>query len=309
MSEGDLLADRKRLKRSLSGWRAIAIVALFCTLAYAAQMYTGGMKKAPSISRGYIAQITVDGVMMDDEKRDKILNDIAEDDSAKALLVRFNSPGGTTVGGEELYLELRKVAKKKPVIGVMRTLCASACYMASLGTDRVIARESTLTGSIGVLLQSAELSEMAKKLGITPITIKSGKFKDVPSLTDPFTDEERQVVGAVVMDAYDQFVNMIVAHRGLTKEQVLPLADGRIYTGRQAAALKLIDGLGGMDEAKQWLITTKKLDKDIDIKEMDKEPQLDSLFAKLTQWTNVKFLGSMTVGLDGLISIWQHSAL
>jgi len=310
MSQGDLLADRKRLKRGLSTWRLLAILALFGALATLAQVYTGDgpRGKTAALGRGYIAQITIEGVMTDDPERDALLQEIAEDGNAKALLVRLNSPGGTTVGGEELYLQLRHVAKKKPVIGIMRTVCASACYMASLGTDHVIARDGTLTGSIGVLLQSAEISELAKKIGVTPITIKSGKYKDSPSFTEPMDEDERAVASELVMDAYDHFVGMIVQRRGLSKARVLELADGRVYTGRQAVPLKLIDGTGGEPEAREWL-ASKEIDPKLTIREMDKKPKFDTLLSKLSQWTGIKIFNQMTVGLDGLISIWQHPSM
>jgi protease-4 len=308
MSQGDLLADRKRLKRGLSTWRVIAIVALFGSLALFAQYYTG-KEKPGGVGANYIAQITIDGIIADDEERDELLKEIREDNNAKALLVRFDSPGGTTVGGEELYLQLKEVAKTKPVVGVMRTLCASACYMASLGTDQVFARESTLTGSIGVLLQSVEISRLADKLGITPITIKSGEYKDAPSLTEPLTEDQRAVVNALVMDAYDHFVDMIAARRALSKERVMALADGRVYTGRQAIPLKLVDALGGIDDAKAWLVKEKKVNGDLEIKPMDEEPEYSSLLGHLSQWTGIELFNRSAIGLDGLTSIWHPSAV
>lgn len=308
MSQGDLLSDRKRLKRSLTQWRGLAIVAMFLGAILLVQGRTGGSTPT-AMGRDYIAQITVDGIIADDKERDALLKKITEDKNAKALLVRLDSPGGTTVGGEELYLQLREVAKHKPVVGTMRTLCASACYMASLGTDHVVARGGTLTGSIGVLLQSVEVSELAKKLGITPITIKSGKYKDVPSFTDPFTEAERDVVGAVVTDAYNDFVSLIVERRNMPDAQVRALSDGRVYTGRQALQEKLIDGLGGPEEAVNWLAEKHKLSKKLEIREMDAQPKYPALLGRLSQWTGIKIFGSMPVGLDGLISIWQHPAM
>jgi protease-4 len=305
MSQGDLLADRKRLKRGLTLWRTLAVLAVVLFLAGVAQFYTGA-KKSP-VGRAYIAQITVDGIISDDEERREILQDIADDKNAKALLVKFDSPGGTTLGGEELKLQLQKIREKKPVVGVMRTLCASACYMASLGTDHVIARDSTLTGSIGVLLQSVEVSRLADKLGITPITITSGPYKDVPSFTAPFTPEQRDIVSQVVRDAYEQFVDMIVARRAMPREQVLQLADGRVYTGRQAVPLKLIDGIGGIEEARDWLAKNKKLDPKLEIRPMDEKSELPPLLAHLSQWTGIKIFGRSAIGLDGLTSIWQAS--
>ena len=247
----DLLIDRKRLKRQLASWRGLALLSVFgaCAVVFGG---VGGHGKA-GLKMDYIAQVSITDVMYDNAKRDAMMKDILEDDRAKALLVQFDSPGGTTVGGEEVYLQLKEISKKKPVVGVMRTLCASACYMASLGTSHVIAREGTITGSIGVLLQSMEISRLADKLGITPITVKSGSMKDVPSLGEPFTEEQRRIVGEVVTDAYDHFVRLIVENRKMDEETVRQIADGRVYTGNQALKLQLIDGLGGTDEALEWL--------------------------------------------------------
>lgn len=304
--QSDLLIDRQRLKKQLSSWRAGALVAVFLLAA----VFAGGVgsHKAGGIKTGdYIAQITIEGIMTDDPKRDELLQSVLEDRRAKALVVRLDSPGGTTVGGEEIYLQLKEIAKKKPVVGVMRTLCASACYMASLGTDHVVARDGTLTGSIGVLLQSMEVSRLADKLGITPITIKSGAMKDAPSLTEPFTDEQRAVVSEVVTDAYNHFVGLIVLNRKMSDEEVRKLADGRVYTGSQALKLKLIDGIGGNEEALDWLAKTKNINPKLEIREIKAEPELESLWDELGQVTGIKIFDKSTVGLDGLLSIWHPS--
>jgi protease-4 len=191
----------------------------------------------------------------------------------------------------------------------MRTLCASACYMASLGTDHVIAREGTLTGSIGVLLQSMELSRMADKLGITPITIKSGAMKDVPSIGEPFTEAQRKIVGEVVTDAYDHFVRLIVERRKMDDETVRTIADGRIYTGNQALKLQLIDGLGGTDEALQWLQKERKINPKLEIREIEPERELQTVWEELAQSAGLKIFGQSAVGLDGLVSIWHPSLI
>ena len=301
----DLLIDRKRLKTQLSNWRAFALFAVF---GVAVIYFSGVMHHGKAgIAGDYIAQINIADVMVDDAKRDAIMEDIRDDKRAKALIVQFDSPGGTTVGGEVIYLQLKEIAKKKPVVGVMHTLCASACYMASLGTDHVIARSGTLTGSIGVLLQSIEISRLADKLGITPITIKSGAMKDVPSLGEPFTDEQRRVVSEVVTDAYNHFVGLIVHRRDMDEATVRKLADGRVYTGRQALELKLIDGLGGTAEAIDWLAKTHKINPKFDIREIEPEPEVASFWDGLEQSTGIKIFSRSAVGLDGLVSIWHPS--
>lgn len=300
----DLLLDRKRLKARLAVWRMAALVTVFAVAA----IYASGGKLRPSAAvSDYIAQITLDGTLQDNEDRDAMLADIAKDQRIKALIVRMDSPGGTALAGEEIFLQLRKISAKKPVVAVMRTLCASACYMAALGSDAILAREGTITGSVGVMMQAVEISRLAEKLGVTAITVKSGPYKDVPSMGEPFTPDQRQVVEAVVRDAYDHFVRLIMERRNMDEALVRSLADGRVYTGRQAANLKLIDGIGGREEAVTWLAQNRKINPELDIREIKQKAPLPSLFEVLQQRTGIKFWENSTVGLDGLISIWHPS--
>jgi protease-4 len=303
----DLLIDRRRLKRQLLSWRVIALLAVFALSALYFSGFAGGKMNTGGIAMEYVAQVNLEGVMYDDPELNDILDEIRDSKHVKAVIVKLDSPGGTTVAGEVAYLKLKEIAAKKPVVGVMHTLCASACYMAALGTNHVIARHGTLTGSIGVLLQSIEISKLTEMLGITPITIKSGEMKDVPSMTEPFTPEQRRVVGELVSDAYDHFVRLIVVNRKLDEETVRTLADGRVYTGNQAVQLKLIDGLGGMDEARTWLQEKHKISKDLKLREMKPQPEFETVWEQLGQVMGIKFLERNALGLDGLVSIWHPS--
>ena len=303
----DLLIDRKRLKAHLVGWRTLAILVIFGSIGF----YTYSVDKNAfgAAHTDYIAQLTIDDVMVDDPKRDALMKEILEDDHAKALLVRLDSPGGTTVAGEEIFLQLREIAAKKPVVGVMHTVCASACYMAALATDHVVARYGTLTGSIGVLLQSVEVSELADKIGVHSVSIKSGPYKDVPDIAEPLSDDQRKVVSQLVMDAYDGFIGMLVERRGMDEAHARALADGRVYTGHQAVNLKLIDGLGGDKEALAWLAETKKINPDLELREIKPEGGYTSLLDQMSQYTGVKIFSRAAIGLDGLVSIWHPSGL
>lgn len=299
----DLLIDRKRLKSKLTTWRMVALAGLFAVAVGVGNRFGGG---TPSpIGRSYIAQISIADVMVDDAKRDAMMKEILEDTHAKAVIVQLDSPGGTTFGGETLYLQLKEMSEKKPVIGVMRTLCASACYMAAMGTNHVIARESTLTGSIGVLLQSVEVSRLAEKLGVGFVTIKSGEMKDAPSLSEPLTEAQRTVLSETILNSYEHFVKIIVENRKLDDATVRKLADGRVYTGSEAYSLKLIDGIGGTDEALTWLSTEGKIDPKLKIIQIEPERELDSVWGKFAQSAGIKFFGKSAVGLDGLVSIWH----
>lgn len=301
----DLLIDRKRLKSKLTSWRMLALAGFF---AVAVVIGNGlGGKKPAAIGRDYIAQIFISDIIVDDDKRDAMMEDILNDPHAKAVIVQMDSPGGTTFGGETLYLQLKQLAENKPVVGVMRTLCASACYMAAMGTNYVVARESTLTGSIGVLLQSFEVSRLADKLGVGFITIKSGEFKDAPSLSEPLTEAQREVLRESITDSYNHFVRIIVEGRKLDEETVRKLADGRVYTGSKALSLKLIDALGGTEEALDWLARERKINPKLNLIDIEPERELESIWGEFAQAAGIKFLGKSAVGLDGLVSIWHPS--
>lgn len=305
----DLLIDRKRLKGQVTRWRALALLILLAGLALYSSQFAPGSKAGVPIGMEYVAQVNLEGVMFDDPDRNEMLDELRDNKNVKAVIVKMDSPGGTTVAGEVTYLKLKEIAAKKPVVGVMNTLCASACYMASMGTNHIIARNGTLTGSIGVLLESVEISRLVDKLGITPITIKSGEMKDAPSFTAPFTPEQRMVVSELVSDAYEQFVEIIAENRKMDIEVVRTLGDGRVYTGRQALKLKLIDEIGGVDEARGWLERQHKIGKSIKLHEVKEKPQLDSIWDELGQVTGINLFNRRLVGLDGLVSIWHPSGV
>ena len=176
---------------------------------------------------------------------------LADDDSVKALIVAINSPGGSVAGGEGLHGAIAYVAEKKPVVAVMGGTAASAGYMVAVPAARIFAREGTLTGSIGVLLQTGQVAGLLKTLGIDAEAITSGPLKDQPSFTRPLTPEGRVVLQGLVMDMYDQFVGMVAAGRHMDAARVRQLADGRAYTGRQALQLGLIDAIGGEQDARR----------------------------------------------------------
>jgi protease-4 len=298
MESSDLWIDRRRLKRRLTAWRIVAIVAA-ATAVLAVLGHDGTI-----IARPYVARLSIEGVILDDQRRSEALRAVADDDRVKALIVRIDSPGGTVVGGEALYTHLRAVAARKPVVAVMGEIATSAAYMAALGSDHVIAREGTLTGSIGVVLQTAEITGLMEKIGIKPETVKSGPLKAQPNPFEPLSPEARQAVENVIRDTYDMFVGLVRDRRALPHETVVALADGRIYTGRQAVVSGMVDALGGEPEARTWLSSVKGVDPDLDVREVriaDGEGRLRDLVSSITQ----KVFFSETLRLDGLISLWQ----
>jgi protease-4 len=299
--DADAVAYRRRLRRALAWWRAGAI--LLAAVLVVVLLNRGG--DLPG--RPYVARLDVSGIITEDVDRDHLLETLAEDGKVKALIVAIDSPGGTVVGGEQLFRRLRAVAARKPVVAVMGTLATSAGYMIALGADHLVANEGTITGSIGVILQSTDLTGLLAKLGISTEAIKSAPLKAVPSPFEPLTPAAREATRAVVLDLYDMFVSMVAERRALPREEALKLADGRVYTGRQALKLGLVDALGGEDAARAWLKDKRGVDPDLPIRDIAPEREL-SLWSAAHSLVAGKTVLSERLTLDGVISLWHPDA-
>lgn len=301
--ETDLLLDRRRLKRRLVFWRTLAILAAVAAIVV---LIPGG----GTLGKAHVARLPVAGMITEDRKLTQAIEKLADDPRVKALIVAINSPGGSVAGGESLHEAIARVAEKKPVVAIMGSLAASAGYMVALPANRIFARETTLTGSIGVLLETGEASGLLSKLGLSAEAITSGPLKDQPSFTRPLTPQGREVLHGLVMDMYEQFVGMVVAARHLDTDTVHKLADGRAYTGRQAMQLGLVDAIGGEREARAWLAETKDVSADLPIEDVTiggfAERALGSSLGPLFDgvW---KILVSQSVRLDGGWAVWQRS--
>lgn len=298
--EVDLLLDRKHLKRRLVFWRVAAVAALA-----AAVLGWLGTGNFPLLgARAHVAVLKVDGIITDDPARDLAVEKLATEPDVKALIVAIDSPGGSVAGGEALHDAIAEVAAKKPVVAVMGPLAASAAYMIAVAADRIYAREGTLTGSIGVILETGEVSGLLAKLGITAETIVSGPLKDQPSLTAPISPEGRQVLQGLVDNLFGQFVAMVAAGRHMSVEAVKALADGRAYTGQQALKLGLIDAIGGAGAARAWLASAHGIPQSLPAVSLDSSGLswhgLGASFGGL-----LKVFLSQEVNLDGALAIWQ----
>jgi protease-4 len=295
--EPDLLIDRRRLKRRLLFWRLVALLAILAAVAIAVR---------PELKAGgrHVARVTITGLITEDAELNRAINDLAGDASVAAVIVAIDSPGGSVGGGEGLHDAIASVAAKKPVVAVMRGTAASAGYMVALSAARIFARSSTLTGSIGVLLPTAEISSLLEKLGVETSTIVSGPLKGQPSLTEPLTPAARVVLQGLVDDMYDQFVTMVAEGRHLDKEVVRRLADGRAYTGRQALSLGLIDAIGGEPEVRTWLESNRNIPTELPIEPVSGR----SLFERIVERGFGGLLKSVLeqgVRLDGVWALWQ----
>jgi protease-4 len=243
-------------------WRSLAVLAALAAVLVALRDFN------PQLGRSHLARLTVSGVVTDDRKLTEAVSKLADNDSVKALIVAIDSPGGSVAGGEGLHDAIAHVAGKKPVVAVMGGTAASAGYMVAVPAARIFAREGTLTGSIGVLLMTGEVSGLLKSIGVTTDAITSGPLKDQPSFTKPLTSQGRDVLQALVMDMYDQFVGMVANGRHMDDARVRELADGRAYTGRQALKLGLIDAIGGESDARLWLAQQKDISADLPVEDV-----------------------------------------
>lgn len=246
--EGDMLIDRLRLKRQLTLWRLVALAA-FCV----ALLIAGGARRSRLSGAAYVARVSVDGIITDDPAKVARIRALADDPAVSAVILSIDSPGGSAGGGEALHDALLDVAGRKPLVSVMRGEAASAGYMIAVAAPHIVARPSTLTGSIGVLLQTGEVSGLLSKLGVTSTMIVSGPLKGQPDLTASMTPAAHAYLQGLVDDLYEQFVQIVATGRHMNPATVRTLADGRAYTGRQALPLKLIDEFGGEPEARVWL--------------------------------------------------------
>lgn len=311
----DELIDRRRLRRKLTFWRVAAIaIAAFVVGGAALWLSAGSMRTAAT---SHIAKVSIEGTITEDDELIERLDDVRRSSAVKGVILTIDSPGGTTAGGEAIYEEVRRLAEEKPVVAQVGTLAASAGYMIASATDHIVARQSSIVGSIGVLVQYPNVTGLMDKLGIRLEEVKSSPLKAEPSPFNETTEEERAALRTMVMDSYDWFVGLVQERRPLSRTEAAALADGRVFTGRQALQRKLVDSLGGEREAIAWL-AGKGVDEKLEVIEWKKRQQgLSSLFLNSAseigsffdgagQVENlVKSLGGERLFLDGLVSLWQ----
>ena len=310
----DHMVERRQMRRKLSVWRIVAIlslIALVVGLGLSATMSNTDLDR----QRDHVAKITFDGVILGEERKLKLIKQVLKSDSVKGVIVAINSPGGATSGGEAIYEALQELAKKKPVVASMDGIAASAGYMIALPAERIFARRSTITGSIGVIFQYTDITELMKTVGVEMRAIKSAPLKAEPNPFSPYTPEAEAMIARMIDDSYQWFVDLVAENRPFDREQALGLADGRIVTGGQAVELKLVDELGGPEAAKDWLINEHKLNKELKLIEWRPAPLRESLPFGLASSIVANWLPEPIIGLfenrkqlgqlDGLVSVWQ----
>lgn len=313
-TRADDLIDRRRLRRKLTFWRVAALTIAAAGLISAFAWLTGnGLAGATN----HIAKVRIDGTITEDEELLTRLETVRKSAAVKGVIISIDSPGGTTAGGEAIFEAIRKLAADKPVVAQVGTLAASAGYMIASATDHIVARQSSIVGSIGVLVQFPDLTGLMDKIGVKMEEVKSSPLKAEPNPFNPTTDEERAMLRAMIMDSYDWFVGLVDERRPMTRAEVLAVADGSVFTGRQALQRKLVDELGGEDQAVAWL-GTKGVDGSLEVVEWKARQEswflssnaAAALFARLAGLPDgaaslLRELAGERLFLDGLLSLWQ----
>jgi protease-4 len=318
--ESDVIVDRRRMRRKLSFWRVIAALVAIVGIAGLAVLATPGGRSAITGS-GEIARIKIDGLIRSDQARVEALERL-EKSSAAAVIVHINSPGGTTAGSEQLYDALTRLRAKKPVVVVVEGLAASGGYIAALAADRIIAQQSSLVGSIGVLFQIPNVYELLKTVGVKIEEVKSSPLKAAPNGYEPTSPEARAALDALVKDSYAWFRDLVKTRRAMDEETLQTVADGRVFTGRQAVGLKLIDQLGDEKAAVAWLVAEKKIKSDTPVKNFNLNPRFgDMTFLRASAAMALDALGLGAIarqfeqtglvssadrlGLEGMLALWR----
>jgi protease IV len=321
--DADYIVDRRRMRRKLTFWRVLAVlVAIVAVVAVTFRLARPDLALSEAAG-SYIARVSIRGLIRNDQDRTEALDRLAKS-QARAVIVHIDSPGGTAAGAEQLYDSLRAVAGKKPMVVVIDGLAASGGYIAALSADHVVARSAGLVGSIGVLFQYPNFADLLKTVGVKVEEVKSSPLKAAPSGFEPTSPEARAALESIVKDSYAWFRGLVKDRRQLDDAALERVADGRVFTGRQAVALKLVDEIGGEDAAIAWLAKEKNIDPKWPVRDWRLRPRFTDLgFIHLATRTvlDAVGLGSLArrvedsaavqaiekLNLDGLLALWHPS--
>ncbi|HEY9056506.1 MAG TPA: signal peptide peptidase SppA [Aurantimonas sp.] len=311
------LIDRRRLRRKLSFWRVAAVVFVALAVLGIALFSSFGGRSAFS-TRDQIARVAIEGLIVEDQELLDLLEKVKDEAAVKAVVLRIDSPGGTTVGGEALYEAVRAIAAVKPVAAEVGTLAASAGYMIASGADHIVARRTSIVGSIGVIFQYVDASQLLDTIGVDVNAIKSSPLKAEPSPFAPAPEAAKAMIRRLIMDTYEWFVALVAERRGMSLAEARVLADGSIFTGSQGLERNLVDALGGEAEVRRWLEDDRGVRKGLKI--VDREPEEEGYVSLFATARTMLFRGFgldpraasletallRKVGhLDGMVSLWQ----
>src|SRR5436853_3817280 len=301
--DSDVIVDRRRIRRKLTFWRVFAaVVAILAVVAIGVVATPGG--RGTLTSTGSIARVKIEGLIRSDSDRVEALERL-EKSQAAAVIVHINSPGGTTAGSEQLYDSLVRLKAKKPLVVVVEGLAASGGYITAIASDHIVAQQSSLVGSIGVLFQYPNVSELLKTIGVKVEEVKSSPLKAAPNGFEPTSPEAREALDALVKDSFAWFKGLVKERRGMDDTQLEKIADGRVFTGHQAIDLKLIDELGDEKAAIAWLVDQKGVKKDLTVRDYKLGPR----FGDLTILRATAAIALDAVGLSAIARQIEHAGI
>ena len=303
-------SDTKGYRRRLFFWRAISFIA------FAIIVYLSFENQEKRSSNDYIANYNISGLLISADEIIEDLEELKSNNEVNSIIISVDSPGGTTVSAEEIYLKLKEVSLVKPTAIVMRNIATSGAYLLSLGGDVIFSRENTITGSIGVLLQWARVDEALSKLGIEVNEVKSGKLKAEPDFFGEIDEEAQQVTKEIIDETFEWFIRIVKVERNLNPSEIHTISDGRIFTGRQAIELNLVDEIGDKNDAKIWLVENKEIDSNspiIDYGNSKKPSFIELSLANIMDYFNIStpYTGRIRSNLSlvnngGLQSVWEQ---
>lgn len=318
--DSDVIVDRRRIRRKLTFWRVVAaLVTVVAVVSIGAMVTPAG--RGAFTNAGSIARINIEGLIRSDQERVEALDRLANSRAA-AVIVHINSPGGTTAGSEQLYDALVLLKAKKPLVVVVEGLAASGGYITAIAADHIVAQQTSLVGSIGVLFQFPNFTDLLKTVGVKVEEVKSSPLKAAPNGFEPTSPEARAALDALVKDSYAWFRGLVKERRGMDDALLDKVADGRVFTGHQAIDLKLVDQLGDEKTAVAWLVAQKGVKSDLPVRDYKLQPRFGDLTFLRTAASitlNALGLGSIArqieqagvvqaadrLSLDGMLALWQ----
>ena len=313
----DAVLDRRQLRRKLTFWRVAAGVVAIAALATVGFF---GARSAGYFSTRHVARIEVKGLITQNDDLRQMIEAIGRNDNVRALVVNIDSPGGTVAGSEALYRALREVAAKKPTVAVVDGMAASGGYIAAIATDHIVSRETSITGSIGVIVQFPNVVQLLQNVGVRVEAVRSTPLKATPSGVEPTSPEALAALREIVSDSYQWFQRLVKERRGLDDEQLRVASDGRAFSGVRAREMRLVDTIGGEPEARSWL-AERGVSRDLSIRtyrpaRRGSLPFITAATATLVDAVGLGDLGEKLrasgivagierTALDGLLVVWQ----
>jgi protease IV len=318
--DADLIVDRRRMRRKLTFWRVLAVAVVIVAIGAVAAAWSHRANFGGASS--YIARVNIKGLIRDDEERVKQLEKLAKSSAARAVIVHIDSPGGTTAGSEQLYDALTRLKAKKPLVIVVDGLAASGGYITAIAGDHIIAKQTSLVGSIGVLFQFPNVGDLLNKIGVKVETIKSSPLKASPNGFEPTSPEARAAIESLIQDSYAWFKGLVQNRRHMSDEELQKVADGRVFTGHQGIDLKLVDELGDEEAGVAWLAKEKGIDAKLPVHDYelhDRFRDLPFLHAATAAALEAVGMGTLArhfedlsamqaverLNLDGLLALWH----